>query len=389
MLTSAALLPLCIWIYLLLARGGFWLPWRQLGARLPAPHDPAAAALRVIAVVPARDEADCIAAAVRSLLLQVHCGPLEVILVDDGSRDGTAACARAAAQELGAGERLTVLSGTPPPAGWSGKLWAMQQGVAAAQLRRPDYLLFTDADICHEAGSVAALVARSAAGQHDLVSWMVRLSVATPADRWLIPAFVFFFFMLYPPAWILRPGRRTAAAAGGCMLLRPAALERIGGLAVIRSALIDDCALARAVKSTGGSVWLGLTREARSLRPYGSLAGLGRMISRSAFNQLRHSWLLLLGTLAGLFLSFIAPPLLVLSGDPAARSFGLASWALMSAAYVPLLRFYGLSPVWAPTLPAIALFYAGATLHSALQYARGRGGRWKGRIQDARVSGRI
>jgi hopene-associated glycosyltransferase HpnB len=382
-----AALPLLIWLSLLLARGGFWRASRQLprasataGSR-PAPGPPR----RVVAVIPARDEAEVIGEAVASLLRQEFAGSMQVIVVDDGSSDGTAGAAGAAAASAGAAERLTVLRGAPLAAGWSGKLWAMSQGVAAAASREPDYLLLTDADIRHEPGNVASLIARAEAERRDLVSSMVMLSTETLAERCLIPAFVFFFFKLYPPAWIASQRSRTAGAAGGCMLIRPAALARIGGLAAIRSSIIDDCALAGAVKAAGGSIALGLTRTARSLRVYGTFAEIGRMIARTAFHQLRHSYVLLAGTLLGLAVTYLLPPLLLVSGDPLSMALGGAAWALMSLAYLPMVRFYRLSPLWAIALPGIAAFYAGATLWSAVQYRRGRGGRWKGRVQDVRA----
>jgi hopene-associated glycosyltransferase HpnB len=263
-------------------------------------------------------------------------------------------------------------------------VWAMAQGVEAAAAHDPDYLLFTDADIHHDADNVAALVALAEAQQRDLVSYMVRLSTTSLAERCLIPAFVFFFFSLYPPAWIASPRHRTAGAAGGCILIRPQALARGGGLQSIRSQIIDDCALARAVKAAGGSLWLGLTRTARSTRPYGSFSQIGRMISRTAFNQLHHSYWLLGATIMGLFCTYLLPVLLLLSGQPAPVALGAAAWALMSIGYAPMIRFYGLSPLWSVCLPAIAMFYAAATLCSALQYQLGRGGSWKGRMQDVR-----
>jgi hopene-associated glycosyltransferase HpnB len=275
-----------------------------------------------------------------------------------------------------------VLRGAALPAGWSGKLWAMSQGVKAAARFDSDYLLFTDADIHHEPSAVAALVAKAEQSQSDLTSCMVELRAKSLAERALVPAFVFFFFMLYPPAWIARPDRRTAGAAGGCMLMRPRALQAIGGLANIRSELIDDCALARAVKKIGGRVWLGLTRQSFSTRPYGSFAAIGHMISRTAFNQLRHSYLLLAGTLLGLCITYVLPPALLLPGRTAPFVLGAAAWALMTIAYAPIVRFYRISPLWTLTLPLVAVFYAAATLHSALQYALRRGGSWKGRVQD-------
>ena len=337
---------------------------------------------RVVAIIPARDEADLIGDTVRSLLRQIHVLPLQVIVVDDASTDGTAEAASRAATELNAEARLTVLHGASLPPGWSGKLWAMSQGVEAAELLEADYLLFTDADIHHEAGAVAAMVARAQSDQLDLVSCMVELRAQTLAEKLLVPAFVFFFFMLYPPNWIASSRARTAGAAGGCMLMRPGALAAMGGLATIRAALIDDCALARAAKHSGARIWLGLTRQSRSTRPYGSFGAIGRMISRTAFNQLRHSYLLLAATLAGLAFTYLLPPALLLSGHPTSIALGAASCLLMSLGYWPIVRFYRLPAPWVLTLPAVAVFYAAATAHSALQYSLHRGGQWKGRIQD-------
>lgn len=372
-------LPLVIWSYLMTARGAFWREPQRLGSdegrlRLPS--------RRIVAIVPARDEAEVIGAAVESLLRQRLDGSLQVIVVDDGSTDGTAAAARDAAEVLGASSSLTVSSAAPLPRGWTGKLWALSQGVRAAAALEPDYLLFTDADIHHDPESVAALLARAETGGYDLVSSMVTLSTATLAEKALIPAFVFFFFMLYPPKWIASPRSRTAGAAGGCMLIRPRALERCGGLAAVRSEIIDDCSLAAAVKASGGRVSLSLTRHARSIRSYGSFRGVGRMISRSAFNQLRHSYALLAATLAGLAVTFVLPPLLIATARPIPALLGASAWALMSVAYRPMVRFYRLGPLWSLSLPAVAVFYGGATLRSALDYRSGRGGRWKNRIQD-------
>ncbi|HUN70965.1 MAG TPA: glycosyltransferase [Steroidobacteraceae bacterium] len=383
---AAAAVPLAIWLYLLLARGGFWRVSRVLEAP-PVPAGGCAeggAGRRIIAVVPARNEVDGIGKAVSSLLAQTLTPPLQVIVVDDGSTDGTAEEASRAADAAGMGERLTVLRGTPPAPGWTGKLWALSQGVAAAAGRNPDFLLLTDADIEYVPAEVAALAGKADAEHLDLVSLMVRLSTATFAERCLIPAFVFFFLKLYPPAWIASPRSSIAGAAGGCMLIRPSALARAGGLAAIRGCLIDDCALARAVKTSGGRVWLGLARQTRSLRVYGSFAEIGGMISRTAFNQLRHSYLVLAATLCGLIVTYLAPPLLLLTQAPPIMALGAGAWLLMGVCYLPMVRFYRLPAAYALTLPAVAAFYAGATIHSAVQYAAGRGGRWKGRAQDVR-----
>ncbi|HEY6515612.1 MAG TPA: glycosyltransferase [Steroidobacteraceae bacterium] len=384
---AAAAVPLAIWLYLLLARGGFWRVSRAVQASSSSPTAAVSAGRHIIAVVPARNEVEGIAKAVSSLLGQTLTLPLHVIIVDDGSTDGTAEEARRAADAVAAGERLTVLRGAAPAPGWTGKLWALSQGVTVALRRNPDFLLLTDADIEYAPDEVAALVGKAEAEHLDLASLMVRLSTATFAERCLIPAFVFFFLKLYPPAWIAAPRSAVAGAAGGCMLIRPAALAGAGGLAAIRGCIIDDCALARAVKSSGGRIWLGLARRTRSLRVYGSFAEIGAMISRTAFNQLRHSYPMLAATLCGLTVTYLAPPLLLLARAPLMMALGAAAWLLMSACYLPMVRFYRVSPAYTLTLPAVALFYAVATVHSAVQYAAGRGGNWKGRAQDVRPTG--
>src|SRR5580692_11757487 len=300
-----ALLPVLIWLYLALGRGGFW----RVGCLLSTDTAAVAVAGRVVAIIPARNEAPVVGLAVQSLLAQQFAGELHIIVVDDASTDGTADVVRAAADQVGAADRVTLLRGSGPDPGWSGKVCAMARGVAAAPVA--DYLLFTDADIFHDPDNVAHLVGNARRLNTDLLSSMVQLTVSNNAERWLIPAFVFFFLKLYPPAWIARSGAATAGAAGGCMLVRPEALARSGGLAAVRAQIIDDCALARAIKRSGGRVVLGLTHRARSLRPYGSLREIGQMISRTAFNQLRHSWLLLFATMLGLIATYLLPPLLL------------------------------------------------------------------------------
>jgi hopene-associated glycosyltransferase HpnB len=374
-----ALLPVLIWLYLTFARGGFWL----VGTLLSTDEAPLGAVARVVVIIPARNEAAVVGLAVQSLLAQNFAGELHIVVVDDASTDGTADVVRATAAQLGAVERVTVIRGSGPDPGWSGKVCAMARGVTAAEALQPDYLLFTDADIHHEPDNVARLVANARQLNADLLSSMVQLTVSNNAERWLIPAFVFFFLKLYPPAWIARPDAATAGAAGGCMLVRPQALARSGGLGAIRAQIIDDCSLARSIKRAGGRVCLGLTRRARSLRPYGSAGEVGRMIARTAFNQLGHSWLLLLGTLLGLLVTYLLPPLLLFSGSLTGMIGGAAAWALMSLCYAPMVRFYDLNPLWVFTLPAAAAFYAGATVYSAWQYRLGRGGQWKGRAQDS------
>lgn len=375
MITFAiAALSCLIWLYLIGARGMFW--------RMVVPSAPglgSASAARIAIIVPARNEADVVAQTIQSLLAQDYPGPLHIIVVDDQSSDETAALVRDVAFEHG--ERVTMIASAPLPAGWTGKMWALAQGVERASAFAPDYFLFTDADIAHAPQSVSSVVALAQAGNHDLVSMMVTLRCESFAERALIPAFVFFFFMLYPPAWVNSKMHKTAAAAGGDILVRRAALAGIGGVAAIRHALIDDCAMAREIKRTG-SIWLGLTKNARSIRPYVSFGVIGRMISRNAFYQLNHSVWLLIGTMIGLAVTYVAPPVLLFFGGWATL-FGASAWFLMTSSFMPIVRFYSLSPLWALALPLVAMFYAGATVHSAIQYWLGRGGAWKDRVQDA------
>jgi len=374
----AGALCLATWAYLLSAHGGFWKVWR-LGAVVPAQD---AVPGIVAVVIPARDEAQVIARTVQSLLAQTCSDAIRIFIVDDHSSDGTAEAARQAAFDCGRPQAVEVISGSPLPKGWTGKLWAVQQGVTRALLLKPAFLLLTDADIQHSPANVATLIAIAETGGYDLTSFMVTLHCRSLAERLLIPPFVFFFFMLYPPAWIRDSRRRVAGAAGGCMLLRPPALERAGGIAAIRAHIIDDCALARAIKQTGGKVWLGLTHETSSTREYGSFAEIERMIARTAFNQLQHSALLLAGAVAGLAIAYLLPSALLFSGNALLVGMGILCLLLMALAHVPMVRFYDLNPAWALTLPLSATFYLFATLHSAVRFWSGSGGEWKGRSQD-------
>ena len=369
----AGAVAVSLWLYLLLGRGGFWREFRHPA---PAPAPTPAAAPTVAIVIPARNEAAGIAHAVASLAAQ-H--PLHIIVVDDASDDGTAQIARQAAPP----EILTVVPGEPLALGWTGKLWAVEQGIRHAVRFHPDYLLLTDADIVHSPGTLAALVLRAESDGYDLVSYMAALRCGTLAERALVPAFVYFFLALYPPSWIRDPRRATAGAAGGCILIRRDSLDRIGGIAAIRGELIDDCALARAVKQLGGRIWLGLSADTRSIREYPTFAEIERMIARTAFTQLRYSPLLLAATVAALAVTYLLGPALVLAAPLRAAILGAIAWLLMSASYFPALRFYRRCILWAPLLPAIAVFYAWATVHSAIHSWRGAGGMWKGRAQDA------
>lgn len=372
-----ASLALAIWLYLSFWRGGFWLA-REREDR-DDPSLPAGAWPSVVAVIPARNEAAMLERCLGSLLRQDYPGPFAIVLVDDESSDGTAAAARALA--AGAARALTVLEGRPPPGSWTGKVWAMHQGIAAAKAETPpDYLLLTDADIAYASDAVRRLVTRAKAERLVLASLMVKLHCQSLAERALIPAFVFFFQMLYPFAWVNRSTTKTAAAAGGCMLVERRALERAGGVAKIRSALIDDCALAKLMKAEG-PIWLGLTGCVRSLRSYPHVGDIRRMVARSAFAQLRYSPPLLSAVIAGMALTFLLSPALAVFAGPPASIIAAASWGLMSLAYLPILRFYRLSPLWTLALPLIAAAYLAFTLDSAYQHWRGKGGLWKGRSQ--------
>jgi hopene-associated glycosyltransferase HpnB len=318
----------------------------------------------------------------RSLFDQNYPGSLSVILVDDQSSDATADVAAKTAAKSGADSRLTILSGRPLPAGWAGKVWAIKQGVehAARAAEPPPYLLLTDADIAYAPDSLRQLVARAHARNLVLTSLMVKLNCESFAERSLIPAFVFFFQMLYPFAWVNRIDAETAAAAGGCMLVAREALQRAGGMEGIRSALIDDCALAAKLKAVG-PVWLGLTDRVCSVRPYPTFEHIHSMVARSAYYQLGYSPMLLVGTVAGMALTFLVPPLMALFTPGLGRLFAILAWMLMAASFQPTLRLYRLSPLWGLALPVVAACYMAFTLDSAYQHLRRRGGLWKGRVQ--------
>jgi hopene-associated glycosyltransferase HpnB len=369
-----AIICALIWLYLIVGRGAFWLCGVRDTDRtgLDVPQWPA-----VVAVVPARNEADHIAASIGSLLRQEYPGSFRIILVDDDSSDGTALIATRAAAF--APNRLIVVGSESPPRGWTGKIWAVKQGIASAEELQPEYLLLTDADIVHAPDTLAWLVKQARAGGFVLTSLMAKLRCESLAERTHVPAFIYFFQMLFPFSWVSKPHASTAAAAGGCMLVRADALENAGGIASIRNALIDDCSLAEKLKKVG-PVWLGLTDRARSIRPYDTLADVRRMIARSAYAQLRYSPLLLAATIAMMVLTFIAPPLLAIFATGLTRYLGIVVWLAMTISYIPTLRFYRLSPLWSLALPGIAALYLYYTIISAYDHMRGRGGQWKGRI---------
>jgi len=377
---AMAIIALLAWVYLLLLHGRFWLCSERL------PLSPASDLPRwpaVTAVVPARNEEETIAATVESLLHQDYPRPLSVVLVDDRSTDATRQRAAALAGENVS--RLTILAGEPLPAGWSGKLWALQQGIAHATQENPatEFFLLCDADIVHTPDTLRALVGKAESDRRDLVSLMAKLNCETAWERLLIPAFVFFFQMLYPFPRANDPRSGTAAAAGGCVLISRAALEGIGGIGAIRGALIDDCTLAREVKRSGGRLWVGLAEGTRSLRAYGRLEPIWMMVTRSAFTQLRYSALIVLGTVLGMALVFLAPPLLLLGAliqdDARTAALALLTCLLMSAAYLPTIRYYQQRAALALSLPLASLLYLAMTIDSARRHWWGSGSRWKGR----------
>ncbi|GGV59372.1 glycosyl transferase family 2 [Streptomyces griseoloalbus] len=368
---------LAAWLWLLLCQGWFW----RTDVRLPPLRDPRVWP-SVCVVVPARDEAAVLSSSLPSLLAQDYPGRAEVFLVDDGSTDGTGELARELARRHG-GLPLTVGSPGEPPAGWTGKLWAVRHGIGLARARDPEYLLLTDADIAHAPDSLRRLVAAAGAGGFDVVSQMARLRVESRWERLVVPAFVYFFAQLYPFRRVGREGSRTAAAAGGCVLLRAETAERARIPDAIRHAVIDDVALARAVKRGGGRVWLGLADRVDSVRPYPRLGDLWHMVSRSAYAQLRHSPVLLAGTVAGLALVYLVPPVAAVvgaaTGSAVPAVLGAAAWLVMAGTYVPMLRYYRQPPGLAALLPFTAFLYLLMTVDSAVQHYRGRGAAWKGR----------
>ncbi|KPC80893.1 MULTISPECIES: glycosyltransferase [Streptomyces] len=370
---------LIVWVWLLLGQGFFW----RTDQRLPVRRDPARWP-SVAVVVPARDEAEVLPTSLPSLLAQDYPGDAQVYLVDDCSGDGTGELARALSQRYG-GLPLTVVTPGEPEPGWTGKLWALRHGMALAGQRKPEFLLLTDADIAHEPDSLRELVAAAGTetGGFDLVSQMARLRVTSMWERLVVPAFVYFFGQLYPFRRVNGKKSRTAAAAGGCVLLRAGAAERARIPESIRQAVIDDVSLARAVRRSGGRIWLGLAERVDSVRPSPRLADLWRMVARSAYAQLRHSPSLLAGTVLGLGLVYVAPPVTLgaglLTGDPVAAAAGGAAWAVMAGTYMPMLGYYRQSLWLAPLLPFTAVLYLLMTVDSAVQHHRGSGAAWKGR----------
>ena len=378
---SLTLLSLVIWLFLILFWGQFW----RVDQQLEVNKDTNITTLPTVCViVPARNEADVIPISLRSLLLQDYPGNFTIFLVDDGSSDGTANFAQGVAYALDKTQQLQIVSSTSLPTGWTGKLWAMEQGVQTASELKPDYFLLTDADIEHDPSNLRRLVAKAETQKLDLVSIMVRLRCQSFWEQLLIPAFVFFFQKLYPFTWVNNPKKAIAAAAGGCILIHREALNRIGGLQIIRQALIDDCSLAKAVKSSQGKIWLGLSTFTISLRPYDSLKTIWDMVARSAYTQLNYSPLLLVGSLLGMTLVYLLPPIGIIWGAVLGNWMitlsAFIGYLLMTFAYLPMIRFYKCSPIFAFSLPIIAFLYTLMTVDSALQHWQGRGGTWKGRV---------
>jgi len=383
-LWGVAASALAAWIGLILGRGFFWWPAPRLSCRRDALRRGADASdlPSVVAVIPARNEAAILPETLPSVLAQDYDGPFRVALVDDRSEDGTSDAAKQAAEECVRSERLTVLAGEPLPTGWSGKVWAMHQGAGTAG--DAEWLWFTDADIAHKPWVLRALVSIAVRGERDLVSTMATLRVASIWDRLLIPAFVYFFAKLYPFRFVSSPRMRTAGAAGGCILVRTAALKRAGGIEAIRDALIDDCALGRLIKRAGGRLWLGYSKGVESLRGYGSLRSVWDMVARSAYTQLGHSPIKLIGTILGMLFLYALPPILCIggaaAGAPLLATLGGVTWGLMAASFIPMLRHHRVGGWIAPLLPLAGVLYTAMTISSAWRHARGRGGSWKGRI---------
>jgi hopene-associated glycosyltransferase HpnB len=380
---SLTLLSLVIWLFLILFWGQFWRVNHQLEANKDKDIDNNTLPT-VCVIIPARNEADVIPVSLRSLLLQDYPGKFTIFLVDDQSSDGTANVAQEVAHNLDKTPQLQIVTSTSLPPGWTGKLWAMEQGLQTASTLTPDYFLLTDADIEHDPSNLHRLVAKAEAQKLDLVSIMVRLRCQSFWEQLLIPAFVFFFQKLYPFSWVNNPKKANAAAAGGCILIHSEALNRIGGLQIIRQALIDDCSLAKAVKSTHGKIWLGLSTLTYSLRPYDSLKTIWDMVARSAYTQLNYSPFLLIGSLLGMTLVYLLPPIAIIFGlvlgNWIITLISFIGYLLMTFAYFPIIRFYKCSPVFAFSLPIFAFLYTSMTIDSALQHWQGRGGAWKGRV---------
>lgn len=382
MLLALGIVTILIWLGLLVGWYGFW----RADQRLPLNPEPLGAWPSVVAVVPARDEAATIPFSLTSLIEQRYSGPYEIVLTDDSSTDDTVAMAGRLASETE--PKLTVLEAGPLPAGWAGKMWTLHRGIEEARRRQPDYYWLNDADIAHKPQVLAGLVAHAERERLALASLMVKLSTHGVWEKLLVPAFIFYFALLYPFRAVNDPSSPIAGAAGGSLLVRRDALEAIGGIASIKDAVIDDCALAWAVKGSGRRIWIGLAERSRSLRRHRRLADFWSMVTRSAYPQLGYSPLRLALALLGLGVAFLVPPLLLLTGGAAALA-GLIAWGLMSWAHTPTVKYHGLSPLWAVTLPLAALLFAAMTIASAVGYYRGQPALWRGRAVGIADSNRL
>ncbi len=402
-----ALLVLLAWLYLAFAHGRFW------EATIPEPAPEPSKWPSVVAVVPARNEAETIQETVRGILGQDYPGTLSLVVVDDHSEDNTGHLAFLASQQISKADRITILKGQPLADGWVGKVWAMHQGWEEASKVAPDFIWFTDADIAHEPHALRGLVARAVDEDRGLTSTMVELRCEDFWEKALVPAFVYFFKLLYPFRWVNDPHKKTAGAAGGSMLARQSVLEKIKGPAAIKGALIDDCAFAKAIQNTGGTLSLNLTCDSYSLRGYPRASDAWNTIARTAYTQLGYNPWALAGSVVGLALLFIFPSLLIgcylaafviiadahwaLGINVELPTFGKLLWfslplvisvitnCIIALSFRPVVRFYGLRLRWAFILPIITIFYLGATLDSARRYHRGSGGRWKGRTVERSI----
>jgi hopene-associated glycosyltransferase HpnB len=371
-----------IWLYLLGFRGKFWLT----NQTITLGPDNLEKYPNITVIIPARNESEALPISLPSILEQNYGGRVEVVIVDDQSDDGTGEIAKGMRTNCQTQGKLTVISGEPLPQGWSGKLWAIAQGISYAEKQEilPDYYLLTDADIKHDRHNLRNLVFKAEKEHLGSVSLMVLLRCQSFWERFLIPAFVFFFAKLYPFPLVNTPESKVAAAAGGCILIRRDVLKKIGGIGRVKDALIDDCSLAQVVKSEGESIWLGLTETTVSLRPYPTLKTIWDMVARTAFTQLNYSLWMLLGAVGGMTVVYLIPIISliwgIIGGEKSLVILGLTTWLLMATAYLPTVRFYRCSPVWAFCLPAIAFFYTLMTIDSALRHWQGQGGAWKGRV---------
>lgn len=368
-------LPLGLWIYLLFFRGHFWR--EQV---LPPTNYRPAVWPSVTAIVPARNESDVISHSLQSLLDQDYPGAFRILVIDDQSEDKTILLAQRVLADQKGAHAARVIQGSQRPAGWVGKMWALEQGMMQDWAKEAQYIWFTDADIAHEPNVLRSLVARATEKSYLLVSLMAKLQTVYWIERALIPAYIYFFMKLYPFRWIRDHTKKLGGAAGGCMLVDRAALVFAGGIAKIKHAIIDDCSMGSLLKRAG-PIWLGLAAQSYSLRPYRHWREIWQLIARSAFTQLGYSSLMLWFSLLGLALAYLAPIFLLESLYMPARYFGWAAYGMLTLSYLPTLRYYRCSPFWAAALPMIALFFMAATLDSALNHWRGQGIRWKNRLQ--------